>query len=98
MDGKYLSKHVNVILQNQFLVIAMNCGNPGDLNNGHSEPLDRSYACGALITYHCNDGYSLQGNSKLICLRSGAWDSPIPTCISKEKGTNMNVYYHIPVA
>ncbi|XP_065189555.1 CUB and sushi domain-containing protein 3-like [Sycon ciliatum] len=30
--------------------------------------------------YTCNDGYKLQGSSHTICLSTGAWSGPTPTC------------------
>lgn len=32
------------------------------------------------MTFQCHDGYSLQGNDKVICQEDGSWHPPLPIC------------------
>ncbi|XP_065189561.1 P-selectin-like [Sycon ciliatum] len=31
-------------------------------------------------TFSCSDGYTLSGDSQLVCLLNGSWSAPFPTC------------------
>ena len=39
------------------------------------------YSFGARVSMECDEGYHLQGSSSVVCLKSGNWSQPIPTCI-----------------
>lgn len=38
------------------------------------------YAPGQMVTFKCQEGYSLQGSAKALCQENGSWDPPVPLC------------------
>ncbi len=64
---------------NAVLFTAM-CSGSGVISYGghNGQP---PYKGGDVITFHCDDGYTLNGNSVLTCQVSGIWDKPFPNCI-----------------
>ncbi|XP_012590263.1 PREDICTED: complement receptor type 1-like [Condylura cristata] len=60
------------------------CTNPPDLQNGRMV-IDRDTRFGSTITYTCNEGFRLIGQSSSTCSLSGdgvAWDNEPPLCES----------------
>uniref|UniRef100_A0A2K5QSX6 CD55 molecule (Cromer blood group) n=1 Tax=Cebus imitator TaxID=2715852 RepID=A0A2K5QSX6_CEBIM len=58
------------------------CRNPGELLNGHIDIPD-GILFGASITFSCNPGYKLYGETTSLCLVSGnsvQWSDPLPEC------------------
>ena len=55
------------------------CGNPPTISNGGSNPNRGPLNCGSSVDYFCNQGYSLQGSSRVFCDQNGQWGST-PTC------------------
>ena len=56
----------------------MDCNDPGIPDNGQRQSSNFSY--GASISYTCNIGYEISGNSIIECEVEGKWNGTIPTC------------------
>nr|XP_015802266.2 sushi, von Willebrand factor type A, EGF and pentraxin domain-containing protein 1 isoform X3 [Nothobranchius furzeri] len=54
------------------------CPNPGSPEFGHRD--FSNFLMGSEVVFGCDNGYELVGSSRLNCLESGAWDSPVPYC------------------
>ena len=46
----------------------------------YNQPGEDQTLAGATVTYTCNTGYTLSGNSMRTCQASGAWSGTAPTC------------------
>lgn len=57
------------------------------LENGYYSTDDVSE--GTIVTAECNQNFTLFGNSSLLCLSGGMWNSPSPEC---RKGTIDTIY------
>ncbi|XP_078578466.1 uncharacterized protein LOC144863285 [Branchiostoma floridae x Branchiostoma japonicum] len=40
-----------------------------------------------MVTFTCNSGYQLNGNSITRCQDDGAWSNPVPTCTPTDTST-----------
>ena len=87
-DSKY-SKKVVFVLMPLFLPTAY-CLNYTDLKNGRVSL--SGVSVGDTATFTCNDGYELVGDSSLICLSDGSWDSSPPVC-QGPTGNRYNVLF-----
>ena len=38
------------------------------------------YTYDSVLTFTCNDGYQLAGNSFIVCTSQGTWSNPTPLC------------------
>ena len=56
----------------------IDCPDPGTPNNGHRNSSNFSY--GASISFTCNVGYELSGNSVIVCEGNKKWSGLLPTC------------------
>ena len=56
----------------------VDCGIPGMPHNGYG--VYNLTILDAMVTYGCNRGYSLVGNTKRTCINSGSWSGSIPEC------------------
>ena len=54
------------------------CGDPGTPNNGYR--IGSSFHAGNLISYLCNDGYTLVGPVTILCQWNGRWTQNKPLC------------------
>ncbi|XP_017288668.1 sushi, von Willebrand factor type A, EGF and pentraxin domain-containing protein 1 isoform X3 [Kryptolebias marmoratus] len=54
------------------------CQNPGSPEFGHRD--GSNFLMGGEVVFGCDNGYELVGSSRLRCLDSGMWDSPVPYC------------------
>ncbi|XP_070546016.1 complement decay-accelerating factor-like [Ptychodera flava] len=60
------------------LIITDDCVDPGAApENG--QKTGETYTHGSIVTYTCNDGYTLSGPGGLTCT-AGDWDNDVPTC------------------
>jgi len=66
---------------NLYLVIGIDCGDPGVPINGDTTVTSTTF--GSMATHTCNDGFVLVGVNKQICLANGNWSASLPTCESK---------------
>nr|XP_045229548.1 sushi, von Willebrand factor type A, EGF and pentraxin domain-containing protein 1 [Macaca fascicularis] len=61
----------------------ISCGVPPPLENGfHSA--DDFYA-GSTVTYQCNNGYYLLGDSRMFCTDNGSWNGVSPSCLDVDE-------------
>ena len=44
----------------------------------------RQYTTGSAAHLSCSNSHLLIGNSTLLCMSNGKWNSPLPYCISKD--------------
>ena len=66
-------------LHGVFLILAVvDCGNLSDPANGQVNTSGTTF--GQTVTYSCNTGYSLAGNSTRTCQATGNWSGSAPTC------------------
>lgn len=59
----------------------VSCRFPGHILNGHIEGLGYSY--GDTVTYTCNPGFLLKGDSNRSCQADGKWSGDQPSCDGK---------------
>ncbi|XP_064162118.1 complement factor H-like isoform X6 [Anguilla rostrata] len=57
----------------------LNCPTPSIKNAQRVEGGPPPYKLKYFVTYRCNDGYVMEGQSKLVCEATG-WSSDFPTC------------------
>ncbi|KAF4804058.1 Sushi, von Willebrand factor type A, EGF and pentraxin domain-containing protein 1 [Turdus rufiventris] len=61
----------------------ISCGVPPTLENGFYSAED--FFAGSTVTYHCNIGYYLLGDSRMLCLDNGSWNSISPSCLDVDE-------------
>ncbi|NWY42555.1 SVEP1 protein, partial [Sylvia atricapilla] len=61
----------------------ISCGVPPTLENGFYSAED--FFAGSTVTYHCNTGYYLLGDSRMLCLDNGSWNSISPSCLDVDE-------------
>lgn len=54
------------------------CEVPISLENGRIEY--ENATVGSTVMYHCNSGYSLEGEDHAKCTENGSWSQPVPLC------------------
>ena len=64
-----------------FLLTEIDCGDPGEPENGRKNI--RGSGTSAVVTYRCDIGYRLQGDTSRVCQTSGSWSGTVPTCNSE---------------
>ena len=57
----------------------MDCGSLTDPANGQVD-LTSGTTFGQTVTYSCNTGYNLVGDSTHTCQATGEWSGSVPTC------------------
>ncbi|XP_038044294.1 sushi domain-containing protein 2-like [Patiria miniata] len=66
------------------LVKIVSCGYPGDVENGMVS--GSVYLVNATVDVACDDGFTLNGSSRLTCLEDGQWSSDLPVCAGIKNG------------
>ncbi|TRY57481.1 hypothetical protein DNTS_014228 [Danionella cerebrum] len=61
--------------------VASGCERIKDLLNG--KVLEHNLTTGRALEFHCNKGYTLQGESLIMCVGNDSWRSSAPVCIPK---------------
>ena len=56
----------------------VNCGDPGIPNNGQRTGDNFTYE--SIVSYSCDSGYELIGDTTIICKEDNLWNTSIPTC------------------
>ncbi|XP_055951117.1 limulus clotting factor C-like isoform X2 [Argiope bruennichi] len=59
------------------------CEDPGNIENGRRFTRSQTFLLGSTVSYECNDGYTMTGNSLLTCQSNRQWSSEKPSCILK---------------
>ena len=78
MSERYKKKHFRQLVFLHFVVRV--CDGIPDLSNGSRNPNTESVTCGSKVTYSCNKGFKLMGNSELECKADGMLHGQIPAC------------------
>ena len=63
----------------------LSCGDPGNPPNGAKS--GNTYTFDSVVSFSCDEGYTLSGESTIKCVASGnsvSWNAPIPTCTGTE--------------
>ena len=60
------------------ILTAVDCGNLTDPGNGQVN--HTAGTSGQTVTYSCNTGYNLVGDSTRTCQATGKWSGSAPTC------------------
>ncbi|ESO92606.1 hypothetical protein LOTGIDRAFT_233055 [Lottia gigantea] len=60
--------------------LPVSCGPPPDLIYGNFKGMP-PYVYGVMVSYYCNDGYEILGNTNLTCESTGWWNNVVPLCI-----------------
>ncbi|XP_064162115.1 complement receptor type 1-like isoform X3 [Anguilla rostrata] len=69
----------------------LNCPTPSIKNAQRVEGGPPPYKLKYFVTYRCNDGYVMEGQSKLVCEATG-WSSDFPTCNKDPKPVVIAVF------
>ena len=67
---------------NCVLPAAVNCG-PAPDAPANGQQIASGAIFGSTVTYTCNRGYTLQGDSRHTCMANGEWSGKTPTCSRK---------------
>ena len=67
----------------------VSCGSPDSISNGSLT--GRVFTYNSSVTYECNIGFNLIGDSTLSCLSSGVWSSSVPSCNLVSCGNPLHV-------
>ena len=58
----------------------MPCDNIPNVPNAKRSPPEGSVTCGTKVTYTCNEGFTLEGDSVLQCRTGGKMQGEVPVC------------------
>ncbi|KAM5298505.1 sushi, von Willebrand factor type A, EGF and pentraxin domain-containing protein 1 [Ctenodactylus gundi] len=61
----------------------ISCGVPPPLENGFYAAED--FHAGSTVTYQCNSGYYLLGDSRMFCTDNGSWNGLSPSCLDVDE-------------
>uniref|UniRef100_A0A8C4N059 Sushi, von Willebrand factor type A, EGF and pentraxin domain-containing protein 1 n=1 Tax=Equus asinus asinus TaxID=83772 RepID=A0A8C4N059_EQUAS len=61
----------------------ISCGVPPPLENGFYSAED--FHAGSTVTYQCNNGYYLLGDSRMFCTDNGSWNGISPSCLDVDE-------------
>ncbi|XP_066469621.1 sushi, von Willebrand factor type A, EGF and pentraxin domain-containing protein 1 isoform X2 [Tiliqua scincoides] len=61
----------------------ISCGVPPPLENGLYSAED--FFAGSTVTYQCNSGYYLLGDSRMLCNDDGSWNVISPSCLDVDE-------------
>eukprot|EP00088_Acartia_fossae_P022103 TRINITY_DN23387_c0_g1_i1.p1 TRINITY_DN23387_c0_g1~~TRINITY_DN23387_c0_g1_i1.p1 ORF type:complete len:272 (-),score=38.84 TRINITY_DN23387_c0_g1_i1:81-794(-) len=56
------------------------CTYPGSPAGGFLDVVKFYYKVGMKVTFSCQAGFKLSGTRAILCLESGHWSGPVPTC------------------
>ena len=85
-EGYILSETANITCQSNGewtssapTCLPVDCGDPGTPMMG-SQNNGAMYTFDSVVTFTCNEGYAIIGESSLMCDFDGHWNGPLPTC------------------
>ncbi|XP_013908079.1 PREDICTED: sushi, von Willebrand factor type A, EGF and pentraxin domain-containing protein 1-like [Thamnophis sirtalis] len=61
----------------------ISCGEPPPLEHGFYSAED--FFAGSSVTYQCNSGYYLLGDSRMLCTDNGSWNIISPSCLDVDE-------------
>ncbi|EMP30778.1 Sushi, von Willebrand factor type A, EGF and pentraxin domain-containing protein 1 [Chelonia mydas] len=61
----------------------ISCGVPPPLENGFYSAED--FFAGSTVSYQCNNGYYLLGDSRMFCTDNGSWNGISPSCLDVDE-------------
>ncbi|XP_052500473.1 sushi, von Willebrand factor type A, EGF and pentraxin domain-containing protein 1 [Budorcas taxicolor] len=61
----------------------ISCGVPPPLEHGFYSAED--FHAGSTVTYQCNNGYYLLGDSRMFCTDNGSWNGISPSCLDVDE-------------
>ncbi|XP_075416413.1 sushi, von Willebrand factor type A, EGF and pentraxin domain-containing protein 1 isoform X2 [Tenrec ecaudatus] len=76
------------------ICVPVRCASPAQVVNGVMEGVD--YGFGKEVVFHCQEGYMLQGASKLTCQANGDWDAEVPLCAPINCGPAEDLAHDFP--
>ena len=59
-------------------IVVQSCGDPGTPVHGEKTGLD--YIYGKIVTFKCNAGYKMTGDTSRRCQTDGKWSGVQPKC------------------
>ena len=57
------------------------CPDPGSITHGVKDPPNETFFCGDEVTYVCDIGYELRGESLAQCTATGQFSQQPPECV-----------------
>lgn len=57
------------------------CKDPGTVNSASRFSSSSKFLLGSWISFECNEGYYMAGESKIFCQSSGKWSAELPRCV-----------------
>ena len=78
------------ILSLVYIVCALflaDCDDPGTPRHGYRKvsSIGIGFPVGAVISFHCNETYQLNGTKKIECNSHNRWSGKVPKCLSQGK-------------
>ena len=74
------SKGIVPVLCEVLFILAIHCRYLSTPSNGYISSNRTIF--GTTVTFSCEDGYRLKGDSELTCFPNGSWSNPEPSCQS----------------
>ncbi|GFT31301.1 sushi, von Willebrand factor type A, EGF and pentraxin domain-containing protein 1 [Nephila pilipes] len=71
----------NVSISNGKIVVVVNGNILLNTSSSRINQDDFQYPSGTQLSYFCENGYALRGESKLVCENTGFWSAEAPVCI-----------------
>ncbi|KAG2466627.1 SVEP1 protein, partial [Polypterus senegalus] len=71
------------VVTDSIFCAGVNCGPPPSLKNGSYKA--EGFHTGSMVTYQCNRGFYLLGDSRAVCGDNGIWNSNTPSCLDVDE-------------
>ena len=71
------------------------CDNIPDVPNSVRIPTEGSVTCGTKVTYTCNEGFTLEGDSVLQCGTGGKLQGQLPVCKTTSGNLHCVIFYEL---
>ena len=66
------------------------------LENGHID--GNGSTSGAVYSFLCDEGYSIDGETSLRCDEKGKWNGSIPVCLKGTLNSQLTAWFHFATA